>query len=141
MTDPGSIWAVFLNGGYMPDSNSDGIDDAGTGIYVLKVKTGEKIWQAKYTSGGGELSEMKYSFPASLAPIDNIPDGFDCKFDNIVAVDRAGRLWRFDIGTTTNHTPGDQSTGSGGLIGTNPNTHRRHGMAQGSLLRLFQIHL
>lgn len=122
LTDPGPIWAVFLNGGYMPDTNGDGIDDAGTGIYALNIKTGEKIWEFKYTSGSDEKGQMKYSFPASVAPVDVVPDGFDCKFDNIIAVDRASQLWRFDIGTTLNHTPGDVSTGSGGLIiGTTPN--------------------
>ncbi|MCX4026775.1 hypothetical protein H0A36_01225 [Endozoicomonas sp. SM1973] len=90
-------------------------DNIGRAIYMVDAETGELLWwaSANNANDGGannKYQDMKYSFPASVAPIDINSDGFT---DYIYAIDIAGQLWRFDFNKTNNNA---DNLASGGII-------------------------
>lgn len=97
---------VIIAGGYdgnQDDSgNSIGTDTTGRGIYILKAKTGERVWATGYAADADSnwndfdkfSSEMTSSFPATPTVFD--ADG-DTYIDTIIAADSGGKVWRIDI--------------------------------------------
>lgn len=90
---------LIFGGGY--DTNQDNAatrtpDSEGRAIYIADALTGERLWWAGPTGSGAdkELSDMQYSIPGRIKPLDVDGDGF---IDRLYAGDMGGQLWRFDI--------------------------------------------
>lgn len=95
---------LIFGAGY--DTNQDnlierGIDSVGRGIYIVDAVTGELLWDAGPDDSAAEfkLTEMKYSIPARIKPIDIDSDGY---VDRLYVADMGGQLWRFDIDNAAN---------------------------------------
>jgi len=84
---------LIFGAGY--DTNKDDAtrseDNVGRGIYIVKAKTGEKVWALtpKENSFKG-----KHSIAADIATLDSDYDGY---IDRIYAADTGGNLWRVDM--------------------------------------------
>lgn len=97
---------VIIAGGYdgnQDDSgNSIGTDTTGRGIYILKAKTGERVWATGYAADASSnwnvfdkfRTDMTSSFASAPAVFD--ADG-DTYIDTIIATDTGGKVWRIDI--------------------------------------------
>lgn len=92
---------IFLAGGYDPARDtkpaSDSIEDTtGRALYMLDAENGNLLWSAGNSSGSYNYksSDMTSSFVAAPALSDIDGDGY---IDVMVAVDLAGRVWRFDF--------------------------------------------
>jgi type IV pilus assembly protein PilY1 len=88
---------VFLSGGYDPNQDNDPVvapDAMGRGIYVVDLLDGSLVW--KYTYQEDPL--MEWSIPSDIAAIDAKDNGV---IDRLYVGDMGGRLWRFDIGSTS----------------------------------------
>ncbi len=84
-------------------------DAEGTGIVMLDIETGAKVWSAGPDNGANlTLSSMTRSIPARVRVLDLSGDGFA---DRMYAADLGGQVWRFDI-----------------LSGNSPNTLVRGGV-------------
>lgn len=113
---------LFTAGGYDPKEdgktstgpNRRNKHKLGTTIYMIDAIDGEVLWDA---SNDSPSREMTSSFAANVSPVDSTGDGFA----NIVfAADTGGRIWRFDINTTSSgessfstHLLADINTGKG----------------------------
>ncbi len=89
---------LIFGGGY--DTNQDSAtvrtatgDSVGRAVYIADAITGERLWSA---GPGGDLAltEMKYSIPARVKPLDLRGDGF---IDRLYVADTGGQIFRFDI--------------------------------------------
>ena len=69
-------------------------DNAGAGISMLDLMTGERLWRAGRTDADLELEEMTRSIPSQIRVVDFSGDGF---VDRMYAVDVGGQVWRFDV--------------------------------------------
>ena len=69
-------------------------DNAGAGISMLDLMTGERLWRAGRTDADLELEEMTRSIPSEIRVVDFSGDGF---VDRMYAVDVGGQVWRFDV--------------------------------------------
>lgn len=78
------------------DSSTErSIDSVGRGIFIVDADTGELLWRAGPDIGADlVLSDMKYSIPARIKPIDVDGDGIT---DRLYTGDMGGQLWRIDI--------------------------------------------
>lgn len=90
---------LFFAGGY--DEDQDDVatiteDDMGRALYVVDAKTGSRLWWAGPKGSGAnlELSQMKYSMPASPKVLDIDGDGLA---DQAYIGDMGGQIWRFDF--------------------------------------------
>jgi type IV pilus assembly protein PilY1 len=71
------------------------VDGEGTGIFMLDLETGDKVWRAGNDSGADlQLSRMTRSIPGSIRVLDMSGDGIA---DRMYAADLGGQIWRFDI--------------------------------------------
>lgn len=90
---------VMIFGGGYNDGHDDRIirstDSIGNAIYMVDAETGNLLWSAGMTGTFDlELSDMKYSIPASISVIDRDNDGYA---DHMYAADLGGQLFRLDI--------------------------------------------
>lgn len=95
---------LMFGGGY--DLGQDSVtvrtaDSMGRAIYIVDAQTGERLWSAgppnadvAITDHDLQLSNMLYSIPSRLKPLDISGDGI---IDRIYVGDMGGQLWRFDI--------------------------------------------
>ena len=90
---------VIIGGGY--DSVHDTpahpttADNAGAGIFMLDLKTGDELWRAGRDVGADlRLSDMTRAFPNQIRVIDMSGDQLA---DRMYASDVSGQIWRFDI--------------------------------------------
>ncbi|MDH3342589.1 MAG: PilC/PilY family type IV pilus protein, partial [Gammaproteobacteria bacterium] len=89
---------LIFGAGY--DTNQDalitrGIDSVGRGIMIVDADSGELLWRAGPDGAADlQLTDMKYSIPARIKPIDIDGDGY---VDRLFAGDMGGQLWRIDI--------------------------------------------
>ena len=71
-------------------------DSVGRGIFIVDADTGALLWRAGPDGTANlQLTDMKYSIPARIKPIDINGDGY---VDRLYAGDLGGQLWRIDIG-------------------------------------------
>ena len=89
---------LIFGGGY--DTNQDNInvrsaagDSVGRAVYIADANSGEMLWSAG-AGGTLALTDMKYSIPARVKPLDIRGDGF---IDRLYVADMGGQVFRFDI--------------------------------------------
>jgi type IV pilus assembly protein PilY1 len=87
---------LIFGGGY--DSAQDSVtvrtaDSFGRAVFIADALTGERLWTGS-ASGDTVVSEMLYSIPARVKPLDISGDGY---IDRLYAVDMGGQIFRFDI--------------------------------------------
>jgi len=92
---------IVFGGGY--DTNQDSVsvrtaDSEGRAVYIADAKTGALLWSAG-PGGTLALSDMDYSIPARIKPLDVRGDGY---LDRMYAVDMGGQIFRFDIDNDNN---------------------------------------
>lgn len=87
---------LIFGGGY--DTNQDSVtvrtaDSVGRAVFITDASTGQLLWSA---GSGGTLAvtDMDYSIPARIKPLDMSGDGF---IDRLYAADMGGQIFRFDI--------------------------------------------
>lgn len=99
-------YVLFSGGGYDPSEDGNNVegpneritsDSIGNTIFMINAKTGSVLWSA-HDDVTGVSTTMKSSFPADVIPIDKDNDGYT---DLLYAADTGGRVWRFDISTTS----------------------------------------
>ncbi len=108
---------VIVGGGYDPVHDTPaaptGADGLGTGIHMLDLFSGNRIWWAGPSSSAADLKfpsgVTPRAFPSQVRVVDMTGDGFA---DRMYAADVSGRIWRFDI---TNGNPRN-SLVTGGII-------------------------
>jgi type IV pilus assembly protein PilY1 len=81
-------------------------DNAGAGISMLDLVTGERLWRAGRSDADLTLSTMTRAMPSQIRVIDFSGDGF---IDRMYAMDVGGQLFRFDV--FRNKAPADLVTG------------------------------
>jgi len=101
---------LVFGGGY--DENQDAatartVDTVGRAIFIVDANTGERLWLGAAT-GDTSISDMKYSIPARIKPLDISGDGF---VDRLYAVDMGGQIFRFDIDNTNGASLASSITG------------------------------
>lgn len=79
-----------------PDDCSD---ESGRGIYIVKAKTGEKVWSSNLDCDESSSHCMKHSSPAEVTAFDSDNNGF---MDRIYSVDLGGNIWRTDLSGSVN---------------------------------------
>lgn len=84
---------LVFGGGY--DTNKDNAirseDDSGTAIYIVKAKTGERVWALTPDDNN---FQGKHSIAADIATLDSDYDGY---IDRLYATDTGGNIWRVDM--------------------------------------------
>ncbi|MEJ2912706.1 pilus assembly protein [Pseudoalteromonas sp. C12FD-1] len=84
---------LVFGGGY--DTNKDNAirseDETGTGIYIVKAKTGERVWALTPEDNN---FKGKHSIAADIATLDSDYDGY---IDRLYATDTGGNIWRVDM--------------------------------------------
>ena len=84
---------LIFGGGY--DTNKDNAirseDDSGTAIYIVKAKTGERVWALTPDDNN---FQGKHSIAADIATLDSDYDGY---IDRLYATDTGGNIWRVDM--------------------------------------------
>ena len=87
---------LIFGGGYDADQDDHSVrtvDDEGRAIFIADADSGELLWKAGQ-SGDTTVTEMEYSIPARIKPLDIKGDGF---IDRLYAADMGGQIFRFDI--------------------------------------------
>jgi len=87
---------LIFGGGYDEDQDDASVrtdDDVGRAVYIADAETGALMWSAS-PSGNLVLSDMEYSIPARIKPLDLSGDGY---IDRLYAADMGGQIFRFDI--------------------------------------------
>jgi type IV pilus assembly protein PilY1 len=87
----------FLGGGYDVGQDvgpSAGEDSHGRAVYVVDAMSGLLLW--KYSHIENPL--MAYSIPSDISRVDTTGDGL---IDRLYVGDMGGKMWRFDIGSST----------------------------------------
>ena len=108
----GGVEKVVLIFGAGYDTGQDvlitrGTDSVGRGIFIVDAESGELLWRAGPDGGADlQLTDMLYSIPARIKPVDIDGDGF---VDRLYAGDMGGQLWRIDI---------DNNSASSGIVST-----------------------
>jgi len=82
-------------------------DSMGRAVFIADAETGEKLWSAG-PGGDTALTEMKYSVPARVKPLDIKGDGF---IDRLYVADMGGQIFRFDIDNTNSSALASSITG------------------------------
>ena len=86
-----------------------GVDSVGRGIMIVDAETGELLWRAGSDGTADlQLTDMKYSIPARIKPIDIDGDGY---VDRLFAGDMGGQLWRIDIDNDASSATAVSATG------------------------------
>lgn len=81
-------------------------DNAGAGIVMLDLISGDPVWRAGRANADLTLSTMTRAFPSEVRAIDFSGDGF---IDRMYAIDVGGQIFRFDV--TGNQTPANAVAG------------------------------
>ena len=103
---------LIFGAGY--DTNQDsivtrGADSMGRGIFIVDADTGALLWRAGPDGAADlQLTDMQYSIPARIKPIDINGDGY---VDRLYAGDMGGQLWRIDIDNDANTASMVSATG------------------------------
>ena len=92
---------LVFGGGYdtgQDDASSDvalkrHADSVGNAVYIADAVTGAVLWSAGL-AGDLVLSDMKYSIPARVKPLDMSGDG---NIDRLYVADMGGQIFRMDI--------------------------------------------
>jgi len=100
---------LVFGGGY--DTGQDGStvrgsDGTGRTVFIADAITGTRLWSAG--KGGDATTDMEYSIPARIKPLDISGDGF---IDRLYAVDMGGQIFRFDINNTNGNSLASSITG------------------------------
>lgn len=119
---------LIFGGGY--DNAQDGASvrtpdpDMGRAVFIADATSGERLWMGSATGGNTTLSEMQYSIPARIKPLDISGDGF---VDRLYAADTGGQIFRFDIDNTSGAALSGSITGGriADLAGTDATSARR----------------
>ncbi|MDT8451240.1 MAG: PilC/PilY family type IV pilus protein [Gammaproteobacteria bacterium] len=86
-----------------------GTDSVGRGIFIVDAKSGKLLWRAGPDGGADlQLTNMLYSIPARITPIDVDGDGYT---ERLYAGDMGGQLWRIDINNTASTSSVISATG------------------------------
>jgi type IV pilus assembly protein PilY1 len=90
---------LIFGGGY--DTAQDGKtlrtpDSVARTVYIADADTGLRMWSAG-KDGASPITDMEYSIPARIKPLDISGDGF---IDRLYAADTGGQIFRFDINNT-----------------------------------------
>ena len=101
---------LIFGGGY--DTNQDGVsvrtdDTVGRAVYIADADSGQLLWSAG-PGGTLQLSEMKYSVPARVKPLDLRGDGL---IDRLYIADMGGQIFRFDIDNSNGNALSASITG------------------------------
>jgi len=92
----GERTVLIFGGGYDTDQDTVSVrtpDDVGNKVYIADAKTGELLWSAG-SSGDTVITEMVYSIPARIKPLDMKGDGL---IDRLYVSDMGGQIFRFDL--------------------------------------------
>ncbi|GMR01186.1 MAG: PilC/PilY family type IV pilus protein [Gammaproteobacteria bacterium] len=87
---------LIFGGGYDTNQDNDTVrttDTTGRAVYIADASSGALLWSAG-PGGSMALTEMKYSIPARIKPLDLKGDGFT---DRLYVADTGGQIFRFDI--------------------------------------------
>lgn len=112
----GSPKKVLIFGGGYDDSQDDkstrGDDSIGRAVYIVDADDKTLLWSGGHadSSPTKSFSDMQYSLPATIKPIDGNGDGL---IEQFYIGDMGGQLWRFDINENTTNV---DSLVSGGVI-------------------------
>lgn len=86
-----------------------GTDSVGRGIFIVDADSGELLWRAGPDGGADlQLTDMQYSIPARVTPIDVDGDGYT---ERLYAGDMGGQLWRIDINNAASSSTSITATG------------------------------
>jgi type IV pilus assembly protein PilY1 len=101
---------LIFGGGY--DTAQDGAavrapDSVGRTVYIVDADTGARLWSAG-KDGASPATDMEYSIPARIKPLDISGDGF---VDRLYAADTGGQIFRFDINNTNANSLASSITG------------------------------
>lgn len=102
---------LIFGGGYDTDQDTAtvrSVDNEGRAVFIADAETGSLLWSA---GPGGTLStitEMKYSIPSRIKPLDLSGDGF---IDRLYAADMGGQIFRFDIDNSNDTALSSSITG------------------------------
>ncbi len=101
---------LIFGGGY--DAAQDAatvrtVDAFGRAVFIADATTGERLWLGG-ASGDTVISDMQYSIPARVKPLDISGDGY---IDRVYAVDMGGQIFRFDINNTNDASLASSITG------------------------------
>lgn len=91
---------LVFGGGYDNSQDSATVktkDSVGRTVYIADAATGKRLWSAGVDSAGTPTTDMEYSVPARVVPLDISGDGF---IDRLYAADMGGQIFRFDINNT-----------------------------------------
>lgn len=103
---------LIFGGGYDTGQDSATVrsatgDSTGRAVYIADASSGALLWSAG-PAGNMALSEMKYSIPARVKPLDLRGDGF---IDRLYVADTGGQIFRFDIDNTNGSALASSITG------------------------------
>jgi type IV pilus assembly protein PilY1 len=87
--------------------NSSTVDSVGRAVFIADADTGALLWSAG-PGGDTVLSEMKYSIPGRVKPLDMSGDGFT---DRLYVADTGGQIFRFDIDNASGSLAGSITGG------------------------------
>ncbi len=101
---------LIFGGGY--DTAQDGKavrtpDSVGRTVYIADADTGLRLWSAG-KDGASPATDMEYSIPARIKPLDISGDGF---IDRLYVADTGGQIFRFDINNTNANPLASSITG------------------------------
>ncbi|MBL4712793.1 MAG: hypothetical protein JKX75_09930, partial [Gammaproteobacteria bacterium] len=101
---------LIFGGGY--DTNQDNVtvrtpDSIGNAVFIADAESGQLLWSAG-PGGTTVLSDMDYSVPARVKPLDLTGDGLT---DRMYVVDMGGQMFRFDIDNDNNGALASSVTG------------------------------
>ena len=102
---------LVFGGGY--DNSQDGAsvitpDGVGRAVYIANAKTGERLWFAGKGSSTNPTTDMEYSIPARVKPLDISGDGY---MDRLYVADMGGQIFRYDIDNNNGLVVGASVTG------------------------------
>ncbi len=112
----GDTKKVLIFGGGYDDSQDDKTtrseDGIGRAVYIVDADTKALLWSGGHADGSPTktFSDMQYSIPATVKPIDGDGDGL---VEQFYVGDMGGQLWRFDINQNTSDV---DALVSGGVI-------------------------
>ncbi|KEI72832.1 pilus assembly protein [Endozoicomonas elysicola] len=94
----------------------------GNAVFMVDADTGALLWSSSNNRSSLNISDLRYSIPASLTLVDHDQDGLT---DFFYAVDTGGQLIRFDISETNT---GANNFADGGVIARISNSSDSRGV-------------
>ncbi|MBE9564078.1 MAG: pilus assembly protein PilY, partial [Proteobacteria bacterium] len=95
--DGGTEKTVLIFGGGYDDTQDTAstrrTDSVGRAVFIADATTGERLWSGG-EGGDTSVTDMDYSIPARVKPLDIIGDGY---IDRLYVTDMGGQIFRFDI--------------------------------------------